>query len=299
MKYFVTGGAGFIGSNLVETLAKQGNEIIVMDNLHTGSLDNLKNVKAEIHVAPCSEAFSLKNLKNLDGIYHLGMPSSSPMYKKDPLLAGKAIAEFITMLELAKREGCKMVYASSSSIYNGNPTPWKEDMPVFVTDFYTEARYAMERLAKLYSDLYGVKSIGMRFFSVYGPHEEAKKSYANLVTQFAWAMKKGEQPVIFGDGSQKRDFTFVLDIVNACMTAMKSNTDHGIFNAGTGKAYSLNEIVEILNQMLETDITAKYVKNDIKNYVQDTLADTSKAEKGLGFKARYSLEDGLKQYILN
>lgn len=297
MKYLVTGGAGFIGSNLVERLANEGNEVIVIDNMHTGSLSNLRGIESDVHIMPCSEARAVKSLKNLDGIFHLGIPSSSPMYKKDPQLVGKSIAEFINMLEIAKDCGCRMVYASSSSIYNGNPTPWKEDMPVHVTDFYTEARYAMEREAELYKDLYGVKSVGLRFFSVYGPREEAKKEYANLVTQFAWAMKKGEQPVIYGDGSQSRDFTFVDDIVNACVLAMKSSIDLGIYNAGTGKSYSLNEIVEILNKMLGTSIKPKYIANEIKNYVPATFADTKKAEKELGFKARYSLEQGIKQYI--
>lgn len=297
MKYLVTGGAGFIGSNLVERLANEGNDVIVIDNMHTGSLSNLRGIESDVHIMPCSEARAVKAIKNLDGIFHLGIPSSSPMYKKDPQLVGKAVADFINMLEISKDCGCKMVYASSSSIYNGNPTPWKEDMPVHVTDFYTEARYAMERAAKLYNDLYGVNSIGLRFFSVYGPREEAKKSYANLVTQFAWAMKKGEQPVIYGDGSQSRDFTFVADIVNACMLAMKSDIECGIYNAGTGKSYSLNEIIEILNAMLGTSIKPKYIKNEIKNYVPATFADTKKAEKELGFRAKYSLEQGLKQYI--
>lgn len=297
MKFLVTGGAGFIGSNLVDALSKLGHNVVVIDNLHTGSLENLRGINADVHIMPCSEINEAKGIREIDGIFHFGIPSSSPMYKKDPSLVGKAISEFITMLELAKREQCKMVYASSSSIYNGNPTPWKEEMPVYVTDFYTEARYSMERLAKFYHDIYGVNSIGLRFFSVYGPREEAKKQYANLITQFIWDMKRGQQPVIYGDGSQSRDFTYVTDIVNACLLAMDSDIRYGIYNAGTGKSYSLNEMVALLNQVLGTDITPKYVRNEIKNYVPATFADIRKAEKDLSFKARYSLEQGIRQYV--
>ena len=299
MKFLVTGGAGFIGSNLVEELVKN-NEVIVLDNLHTGSLDNLQSVKNKITIitSPCSDVLKIDLLKKLSGIFHFGIPSSSPMYKKNPSLIGEAINEFIQILELAKREGCKIVFASSSSIYNGNPTPWKEDMSIRVTDFYTEARYTMERLAKLYHDLYGVKSIGLRFFSIYGPKEEFKKEFENLASQFLWAMKKGEAPVIYGDGTQTRDFIYVKDVVDSCNLAMNSDIDCDIFNVGTGKNYSLNHIIGLLNEMLRTSIKPKYIENQIKNYVQDTLADTTKARNELEFKAKYSLKDGIKEIII-
>lgn len=299
MKYLVTGGAGFIGSNLVEKLLEKGNDIIILDNLHTGSVENIKDFKEKVatHIAHCSDVNSIEAIKELDGIFHLGMPSSSPMYKQNPQLVSKAIGEFITMLELAKRDKCKMVYASTSSLYSGNPTPWKEDMPIHVTDFYTEARYAMERLAKFYHDHYGVHSIGLRFFSVYGPREEAKKQYANLITQFAWAIKNGEQPVIYGDGEQSRDFIYVEDVVNALILGMDSGIGFGIYNVGTGKSLSLNQIIEILNRHFCTNIGAKYIENPVKNYVPNTLADTAKAEKELVFRAKIDVVKGIKKYL--
>ena len=299
MKYLVTGGAGFVGSNLTENLVKENHEVIVLDNLHTGSMDNLEAIKDKITVvnSPCSDVLKIDIVKNLDGIFHLGVPSSSPMYKRDPLLVGRAINDFIQILELAKREKCKIVFASSSSVYNGNQIPWKEDMEIKVSDFYTEARYAMERMAKLYYDLFNVRSVGLRFFSVYGPKEEAKKEYANLISQFLWSLKNNEQPVVYGDGSQTRDFIYVEDVVNACNLAMNSEIDCDVFNVGTGKNYSLNEIIDMLNEMLGTSVRAKYVDNPIKNYVKDTLADTTKAKEKLGFEARYNVRDGIKKLI--
>ncbi len=299
MKYLITGGAGFIGSNLARDLAREGQEIIVIDNLSTGSLDNLYEIRDKIKFikASCSEALKFKELEGIDGIYHYGIPSTTQLYRDDRSLVGKAVNEFIEILELAKRENCKVVYASSSSVYNGNTPPFKEDMPVMIKDFYTEARYLMERMAKLYNDFYGVESVGFRFFSVYGPREEAKKTFANLVSQFLWDMKKGKSPLVYGDGTQMRDFTYVDDINNGFKLGMKSGTDCDIFNLGTGKRYSLNELVDVINEMLGTDIKPIYKENPLINYVQETLADTSKAKEKLGFEAKVDLREGIKKII--
>ena len=293
-RILVTGGAGFIGSNIAEELVKK-NEIIILDNLHTGSINNLKGINIKLITKPCSEIPYLE-LNNLDSIFHFGIPSSSPMYKENYYLVGETINEFIVVLELARKNNCPLIYASTSSVYNGCPLPGREDMVIKVSDFYTEVRYEMERLAKLYFQLYKVPSIGLRFFSVYGPKEEAKKQYANLVSQFLWAMKKDEAAVIYGDGSQRRDFTYVGDIVRGIILArekLKVAPSCEVYNLGTGKNYSLNELIEILNKILDKNIKPKYVENPIKNYVQDTLADTEKAEKSLSFRAKISLEEGI------
>ena len=296
-KILVTGGAGFIGSNLIKNLLRDGHKIIVIDNLTTGSSDNLKTVRKEIKFIRSSvgKVLSTKELKGIDGIFHIGIPSSSPLYKKDHQLVSEAISDFISILELAKREKCKMVFASSSSVYNGNKIPYKETQPVFVKDFYTEARYAMERLSRLYYDFFGVKSIGLRFFSVYGPGEESKKNLANLVSQFLWEMKKNKAPIIYGQGKQERDFTYIEDIIRGLKMAMDSKIDCDIFNLGTGKYHNLNQLVEILNKVLNKNLPAVYVKNTVKNYIDRQMADTNKAEKILGFKAKISLEQGIRK----
>jgi UDP-glucose 4-epimerase len=290
----VTGGFGFIGSNLVETLLKSGSNVTVLDSLHTGNIENLKGLTADKIYDQCInvQAYNLFP----DAIYHLGIASSSPMYKKDPMLVGEEINNTIAIFELAKKAGCKVVYASSSSLYNGVKPPHKENAKILVKDYYTEARLAIERTAELYHELYGVESVGLRFFSVYGPKETYKKQYANMVTQFLWEMKAGKVPTIYGDGSQTRDFTYVTDIVNALILAMNSDYQ-GILNAGTGKSSSFNAVINILNEALLLDIQPTYLKNPIKNYVQDTLADTAKVEKELGFETQVSLKEGIKNIV--
>ena len=295
MKFIVTGGAGFIGSHLAEELIKRGFDVIIIDDLSLGIENNIP--KEAVFIKGSSSKVS-EIPGRVDGIFHLGIPSSSPMYKEDPYLVGKTINEVITIFEYARKNQCKIIYASTSSIYNRNSLPYKEDMPIHVTDYYTECRYAIERLAKLYYDLYNVKSIGLRLFSVYGPREEHKGKYANIISQFLWSMMNNQRPVIYGDGNQTRDFIYVSDVVNAFILAMFSNIDYDVFNVGTGKNYSFNEVIKIINKLLNKDIKPIYKPNTIKNYVYHTLADITKAEKILGFKAKISLEEGIKNIIM-
>ena len=295
MKFVVTGGAGFIGSNLVERLVKEGNEVIVIDNLNTGNLQNLKGLNIKFIKANAGEIDKI--VEPIDGIFHLGIYSSSPMYRKRKELTYKVIEDWINILEFATKNKVKVVLASTSSIYNGNPLPWKEDMQIIPTDLYTEARYAMERIAKVYNDLYGTKVVILRLFSVYGEREEFKGEYANLVTQFILAALKGETIKVFGDGTQTRDFIYVQDVVDAFIKAMNSNIDFDIFNVGKGKNYTVNEVIAMVSRILDVEVNVKYMENPIKNYVWQVLADTTKAEEKLGFKAKIELEEGIRKII--
>jgi UDP-glucose 4-epimerase len=295
MKIVVTGGCGFIGSNLVGRLLSEGHSVKVFDSMHTGNPNNLKGLNVKIFRDPYSRIGSI--VQRADVVFHLGIPSSSPMYKDNPRLVGEAINDAIDVFECAKKNVCKVVYASSSSLYNGNMSPYCEDMPIHVTDYYTECRYAIERVAKLYNSLFNVRSVGLRFFSVYGPKEKYKGRYANIVTQFLCAMKKKERPVIFGDGSQTRDFVYVGDVVEALLLAMKKDFECEVFNVGTGVAHSFNQVVDLLNELLGKDIKPVRKPMPIKNYVFETLADTTKAEKDLGFKAKTTLKQGIKRLL--
>ena len=294
MNVIVTGGAGFIGSNLVSELSKE-HDVTVLDNFHTGSADNLKDKITVVNDSSGNIGDRFSDA-DIDAIFHLGIPSSSPMYKENPMLVGSAINDAINVFEFAKKTGAKVVFASSSSLYNGLPTPNREDMDVMVTDYYTEARLGIERVAELYHKLYGISVVGLRFFSVYGPNEHAKGIYANIVSQFLWEMRDGKIPVIYGDGKQTRDFVFVSDVVRACILAMETDVP-GVFNVGTGVSHSFNDVVNLLNNALGTDIKPEYIENPVKNYVAHTLADLTKVEAALGFRSEYSLEEGISEIV--
>ncbi|MFH1393767.1 MAG: NAD-dependent epimerase/dehydratase family protein [Candidatus Micrarchaeota archaeon] len=297
MKILVTGALGFIGSNITERLVKEGHEVTALDNYMTGSDENIAAVKDRVRVVK-AEAGEVASLgEKYDVILHQGVYSSSPMYKENRHLTAKALDEMVSILEYAKDNETKVVFASSSSLYNKNPPPHREDMQIQITDFYTEARYAMERVSNLYHQLYGVKVIGLRYFSVYGPHEGSKGKYANLITQFLWSLQKNEAPVIFGDGQQTRDFTYVDDVVEANMLAMKSGKASGIYNVGTGSATSINDMLMLLKSKTGKDLEPTYIENKIKNYVAHTQADTTLAESELGFRARVSLDEGIGKLV--
>jgi len=327
-KFLVTGGAGFIGSHIASRLLEEGYETIVLDDLSLGKPENVPK-GARLLTYPCELALIPKDLYGLRGIFHLGMPSSSPMYRERPGLAGLTVREFEVILRLAEREGCRLVYASTSSLYNGNPIPWHEGLPIHATDIYTETRYWMERLARVYASLYGVESVGLRFFSVYGPGERHKGRFANMISQMLWSLKRGEEIVLYGDGSQTRDFVWVEDVADACLKAMyarlpslsesssesasesessmvsssasSSSPDSSglceVFNVGYGRAYSFNEVLSMLSEALGVKPKVRYAENPIRNYVWHTLADTRKAERLLGFKASVSLKEGIRRLV--
>lgn len=293
VKFLVTGGAGFIGSNLVGELSKSG-DVLVLDNLHTGSESNLELNGNSVTFKKGDS----KNVGDLDvqpeKIFHLGIYSASPMYRDNPMLVGEVVNGMIGVLELAKKADCNVVFASTSSIYNGVEPPHREDIIPGVTDFYTEARIGAERVSELYNRLFDVNVAAMRFFSVYGYHEDAKKGFANLATQFLKNIMNGEKPIIYGDGTQRRDFVFVTDVVDALIKASQIK-GYDVFNVGYGKNYSLLELVSMINGTLGEKIEPEFIEMPVKNYVMETLADTSKAEKVLGFRAKVSLEEGLNK----
>ncbi len=300
-KILVTGGAGFIGSNIALSLWRQGHEVSVLDDMSLGRPENLAESKGEIRIisGDASDASIADSAVNgVEQIYHLASASSAPMYEPDPRRANEAtLTSFLNVLDAARRNSITgIVYASSSSIYGASHPPHSEDMPVRPVSFYTACKLAKEHYAEVYSRAFGMRIAAMRFFSVYGPHETHKGRFANVITQFLWLMKEGKAPTIYGDGTQTRDYVFVDDVVRCCTLAMERKAD-GVFNVGTGEARSFNDVVDELNSALGTSIRQKYVPNPIKNYVAHTLADTRKSEKELGFRARFSFMNGIRELV--
>jgi UDP-glucose 4-epimerase len=297
MRFIVTGGAGFIGSNIVRALSDGGHEVTVVDNFHTGSDENLSRVNG-VDVIRCpSGSIPSDAVQGADGIFHLGMPSSSPMYAADSGLCQRTVDEFRKILDWARLSEAKLVFASTSSLYGMNRPPHREDMDVQPIEGYTESRLMIERLADEYHRIHDVSAVGLRLFSVYGPNEKAKGMYANVLSQFLWSMQKGEAPVIYGDGTQTRDFVFVEDVARAFTTSMSGDVDSGIFNVGTGVPTSMNDVVGLINDTLGTEIEPEHVRNPIPNYVMHTQSDCGKAESVLGFSAKCGIEDGIKRII--
>jgi len=296
LRAVVTGGAGFIGSNLTAKLLRDGMDVVVIDNFMTGSREVAALLEERGATLLEGTSSSISELTPVDVVFHLGIPSSSPMYRKDPALLSLAIGDAVAVFEYARESGAKVVYASTSSLYNGNEPPFSEDMPVFPTDFYTEGRYWIERLAKVYHELHGVESVGLRLFSVYGPNERPKGSFANVASQMVWAALEGRPFVIYGDGRQTRDFIYVTDVVRAFLLAWTRGRGCEVYNVGTGKETSFNELAELIRD-LGLDLKLEYRENPIKNYVFRTLADTKKAEHDLGFRYDVELKEGLKKIM--
>jgi len=304
MKVVVTGGAGFIGSNIVLRLVELGHEVTVLDNFSLGIEKNISSVRKQINIIKgdlLNEKLVRNAFKGADIVFNEAAASSSPMFFKNLKEAVSVNVEgFINVLNAARDNGVKkMIYASTSVVYGNRNQPLSEEMPLQPSNFYAASKLMNEHLARIFGQEYGLETVGFRYMSVYGPNEESKGIYANLVSQFLWAMRKNEQPVIYGDGKQTRDFIYVKDVVEANILAMESKKKMmgEIFNIGTGRCWSLNELIGILNKFLKKSIKPKYIEMPIKNYMASQLSDNKKINSVLGFKPKYMLEDGIKDMI--
>jgi UDP-glucose 4-epimerase len=299
MKVLVTGGAGFIGSNIANTISlESGTQVIVFDDLSLGTPANLSRAVTFVRGSVMDFGTILSISKGCDYIFHSAALSSSPMFKNDPRFGVEVnTTGFMNVMESARRNDIKkVIYASSSSVYNGQQIPFKETQIISPKTFYEASFYCREVLARSYFSEFGLNSIGLRYFSVYGPNERHKGIFANNISQFLWEMKKGEAPIIYGDGTQTRDFTFVDDVVKANILAAKAEERRfGIYNVGTGFETSFSGVVEIINQILGTKISAIYIDNPIKNYIHRTKADISLAASELGYQPiSKTPKDGIK-----
>jgi UDP-glucose 4-epimerase len=297
----VVGGAGFIGTNLVKALVKKGHKIIVLDNEFLGSFHNLIGIKCKRVHGNAKDMVLLEKIiraNNVKQVYYLGGYSSAPMFNKD---ADKKILEcyriFMNVLELAHKYDIKIVYASTSSFYSRCKKPFREDMVIRPGTPYELMKYGMEQIAHMYYLQYGINVNGLRFFSVYGPYEKYKGRYANNLSQFLWSIKHDVNPVIFGDGTQSRDFTFVEDLVEAIILVMQKGAGSDVYNVGTGKEHSFNQMIKLINKKLGKNVQPKYIPNPLKNYVYSTLADISKIKKEIGWTPTTTLEQGIQKII--
>ncbi|TVT88115.1 NAD-dependent epimerase/dehydratase family protein, partial [Haloferax volcanii] len=237
--------------------------------------------------------------EGVDVVFHLAALSSYKMHEENPTKGARVNIEgFVNTVEQARKDGCDtVVYATTSSIYGSRTEPSPEDMPVESRTGYEASKLGRERYAEYFHHHYDMQLAGMRFFSVYqgfGGAEEHKGEFANTVAQFTDKIANGESPELFGDGTQTRDFTHVDDIVRGIELA----ADHrlqGIYNLGTAESYSFNEMVDMINEVLGTDVDPVYVENPFEVYVHDTKADYSKMHEATGWEPEVSFEEGVQR----
>jgi len=296
MKFIVTGGAGFIGSHLTKFLINNGHDVIVIDDLSRGSMNNLHDIKNKIDFRQLdiSNYNSIQNVtQNVDGIFHQAALGSVPQSFQEPKEYYKVIAIGTeNILKLAKKLDCKVVYASSSSVY-GNQTkfPISEDAEKTPLNPYGESKLQAEKFAQKYAQD-NVKVIGLRYFNVFGIGQNP--NYAGVIPKFIERLLEHKPPIIEGDGTQVRNFTYVDDVVRANWMAFTSSVDHAFLNIATGITTSVNDLAKIMINLTGENFESEYVDSrsgDIKK----SQADTSLAKKLIDWEPKFSLEEGLKE----
>lgn len=303
-KILVTGGAGFIGSNLCNMMAEKDHEVIAFDNLSLGKTENLSD-KVKFFEGDVNKEEDLKKAgTDFEYIIHLAASSSAPMFAEDMYYAYQNnVAGHIRVMQYAKKIGAKkMLFASTSSIYGNNPTPLTEDQEVTPPNHYSVTKFAQENASRVFSSAENLEIIAFRFMSIYGLNEDHKTTFANLVSQFIWGMAKDEQPTLYGDGTQERDFTNVKDVVQGIEKAMETDKKYGftVFNIGTNSCINLIDLVKLINKVMGKDIKPKFIPNPVKEgYVKSQLADINKISKELGYKPTIELEDGIREIVEN
>jgi len=305
MKVLVTGGAGFIGSHLVDKLMLDGHEVVVLDDLSSGSLKNIEHhldepgfrfVKGDIRYARTVE----KALEGVDAVIHEAAIASVPLSIKDPALTDEVnIFGTLNLLEVSLRAKVKrFVYASSCAVYGAaSELPISEDVPLKPLSPYASSKLAAEERCKVFHENYGLETIRLRYFNVYGPRQAASE-YAGVMLKFLERIRRDQPPVIFGDGEQTRDFVYIGDVVEATLLALDREGAAGeVFNIGTGEATTIKKLCEIFLKLTgKTHLKPIYM--DAKpGDIRHSQADITKAMKLLGYKPKVSLEQGVRGFM--
>jgi UDP-glucose 4-epimerase len=297
----ITGGAGFIGSHLVEELSQE-NEVIILDNLFTGKIENIMPFLTNNQV--CFIQGSITDLtllqsifQGVDYVFHQAALTSVPRSVADPVVANEINIRGVLNVLLAARDNYikKVIYASSSSVYGGNPNlPQKEELPPNPLSPYAVTKLTGELYCRVFTEVYGLPTVSLRYFNVFGPRQDPDSPYAAVIPIFMKKLFAKEPPVIYGDGEQIRDFTFVKDVVQANILAA-TNDVTGPVNVGAGKAVSVNKLADILIKLTDNQINGlKPIHTPPRPAdPRQSQADLSKAQT-FGYNPRYTLEEGLK-----
>lgn len=300
----VTGGAGFIGSHIAQALAAGGARVRVIDDLSTGHRENLEEIGGEIdfHQASLADEKALRRaLEDVELVFHEAAIPSVPRSVKNPVETHVACVDAtFSLLNAARSSNVRrIVYAASSSAYGDQPTlPKEEEMRPDPLSPYAVAKLVGEYYCQVFTRAYNLETVCLRYFNVFGPRQDPSSEYSGVISRFIAALLKGEQPVIYGDGEQSRDFTYIADVVAANMRASESSTAVGrVINFARGERTTLNQLLETLKSITgRNDVQADY-REPRTGDVRHSLADITRARKLLGYEPQTSLEEGLRRTI--
>jgi UDP-N-acetylglucosamine/UDP-N-acetyl-alpha-D-glucosaminouronate 4-epimerase len=301
MRYVVTGGAGFIGSNIVDELVRRGESVVVLDDLSAGKEDNLAEARNKISFIKGSindiEAVR-RSMQEADYVIHLAARTSVPRSVKDPLETNRVNIDGTLNVLMAARDAKvkRLVIAASSSAYGETPTlPKVETMQPEPVSPYGVTKYVCELYAQVFGRVYGLQSVSLRYFNVFGPRQDPSSPYSGVLSKFCTAFLEGTEPVVFGDGDQTRDFTYIENVVRATLLACEAPAAGGkVINVGTGERISLNQTLELLREISGNALEAKY-ESMRDGDIRDSQADITRSRKLLGYEPTVNFADGLRR----
>jgi len=297
MRVLVTGGAGFIGSNITNILEDKGAEVVVLDDFSHSDYKNLLDSRVKIICADVSDKKAFEKLPKIDAVIHEAAITDTTI-DDDTKMMEVNFNGFKNALNFCLKKKIRLVYASSAGVYGSGASPMKEDQKKTPHNIYAYSKYMCDCLAQ---DVMRKKNfpliVGLRYFNVYGPAEYHKGTSASMIYQLYLQMKDGKNPRVFKYGQQKRDFIYVKDVARITVEALQLKQS-AILNVGTGKARSFNDIIAALNNVLNMDLTPDYFDNPYEGKYQDyTEADTAKLIEKFGSGAQFSLEEGISDYV--
>jgi len=302
-RYLVTGAAGFIGSHIAEALVGQGESVRLFDNFATGREINLVVIKerAQLIQGDLRNFDALRSaVEGVEVIFHQGALASVPRSIADPVASLETNINGTQNVLLAARDAGvrRVVYASSSSVYGNTPTlPKREDMPTHPMSPYAVQKLTGELLCRVFTDIYGLETVALRYFNVFGPRQDPASQYAGVIPRFLTALIEKRRPNVFGDGEQTRDFTYIANVVQANLLAATSPDAIGYaINIGCGERISLNTVLHLAGKLLDVPPEAEY-REPRPGDVRDSLADISLAQRLLGYRPTIGFREGLARTL--
>lgn len=296
-KYLVTGGAGFIGSNIAKTLEAQGHEVTVIDDFSkNGHFKNLIGFKGDVIAADLFEY--LPENDYFDAIFHEAAITDTTVMDQKQMMEQNVEAFRKLLNYAAENEIPKVIYASSAATYGNGAVPMKESQPTHPENVYGFSKVIDDNVARLFShDHQDMKIIGLRYFNVFGPGEDYKGKMASMVYQLYNQMKAGQRPRVFKYGEQMRDFVYVKDVVKANLCALQNGKETAVYNCATGIARSYNDVIKCLNHELGTNLEPDYIDNPYPFFQNKTEADMNLAWEKIGYKPDFTLETAIADYV--